>query len=457
MGQNFCVDQPLLKRLAGYCRLDEKDVVLEIGAGLGFLTSILAEKAGQVLAVELDASLVKVLEDRFRDHVNVRVIRANALRLPSLVFHKVVSNPPYNISSPLLSELLGWRFSCATLTLQREFTEKLAAASGTKEYGPVRVLAEYRGEIHVLENVPRSAFYPQPRVQSAVIRIEPLPSPSFHVKDEEVFRWLIRSLFTQRRRKTRSGLQLFLRDRAGAGKNEMATLLETFTHLDTRVYELSPSEFGELANRAADLVRGKRLEYCGHVFYVFPEVYEPSDDSELIARHLTVTPGQRILDMGTGCGLLGVLAALREGVVTAVDINSVAVECSTLNARINRVSDRFKAHFSDLFGSLGCERYDLVVFNPPYLPEDEDDARDGLLEKAWRGGRSGSEVIERFLVGVDDHLSPDGQVIIVLSSLSRPEKCVADFERHGFIVEVVEKLRLDFEELTLVRAWKSIL
>jgi ribosomal RNA small subunit methyltransferase A len=431
--------------------------VLEIGAGLGFLTSLLAEKAGQVLAVELDTSLVKVLEDRFRGQGNVRVIRANALSLPSLVFHKVVSNPPYNISSPLLLELLGWKFGCATLTLQREFAEKLVAVSGTKEYGPIRVLAEHRGKIHVLEHVPRSAFYPQPRVESAVVRIEPLASPAFHVKDEEVFRWLVRTLFTQRRRKARNGLQLFLRDRVGAGKKELPTLLELFQRLDVRVYELSPSEFGELANKAADLVRGKRVEYCGHVFYVFPEVYEPSDDSFLIARHLAVTPGQRILDMGTGCGLLGVLAALKGGVVTAVDVNPVAVECSTLNARINCVLDRFESRFSDLFNSLGCGRYELVVFNPPYLPEDEDDIGDGLLEKAWRGGRSGSEVIERFLASVDDHLSPNGQVMMVLSSLSRPEKCVAGFEGRGFVVEVVERLRLDFEELTLVRAWKSMI
>ena len=431
--------------------------MLEIGAGLGFLTSVLAERAGQVLAVELDASLVKILEDRFRGHVNVRVIKANVLNLPSLVFHKVVSNPPYNISSPLLSELLGWRFSCATLTLQREFAQKLAAAPGTKEYGPIRVLAENRGIIHVLEHVPRSAFYPQPRVESAVIRIESLASPSFHVKDEDVFRWLVRSLFTQRRRNTRSGLQLFLRDRVGASKQDVPTLLEVFTHLDTRVYELSPPEFGELANKATDLVRGKRVQYCGHVFYVFPEVYQPSDDSFMIARHLAVTTGQRILDMGTGCGLLGVLAALKGAVVDAVDINPIAVECSTLNARINRVSDRFKATFSDLFHSLGCERYDFVVFNPPYLPEDEDDIGSGLLERAWRGGRSGSEVIERFLASVDAHLSPGGQVLMVLSSLSRPEKCIAGFEERGFVVKVVERLRLDFEELTLVRAWENMI
>jgi ribosomal RNA small subunit methyltransferase A len=451
LGQNFCVDSSLLQRLVDYCDVGKGDVVLEVGAGLGFLTSVLADRAGEVLAVEVDPSLVRVLKERFVSPSNVRTIGGDILSLPPLAFHKVVANPPYTISSQLLTNLLRWKFDCAVLSLQREFAEKLLAREGEENYGPLSVLARYRGRVEVLEYVPRDAFYPPPKVGSAVVRIVP-QLPPFHLRDEEVFQELVKSLFTQRRRKIRNALQHFLRERVRARKMEIPALLEGFPHLEERVVDLNPSDFGDLANISVDLVRGRRVEYEGLVFYVFPDVYEPSDDSFLLARHLDARPEQGVLDMGTGCGLLGILAASKGGRITAVDVNPFAVECSRLNARVNGLSERFEARVSDLFQELGGERFDLIIFNPPYLPEEKGEATGGWLEKAWQGGPSGTEVVERFLNEVRDHLRCGGQVMMVLSSLSSPERTIAGFEAQGFDVTVLAREKLDFEELIALRA-----
>jgi 16S rRNA (adenine1518-N6/adenine1519-N6)-dimethyltransferase len=454
LGQNFCVDSSLLQRMVEYCNVGKEDIVLEVGAGLGFLTSILADRAGEVLVVEVDPSLVKVLRERFDSRSNVRIIGGDVLDLPPLGFHKVVANPPYTISSELLTNLLEWKFDCAVLSLQREFAEKLMAHEGEENHGPLSVLARYRGRVEVLEHVPRNTFYPPPKVESAVVRITPQPPP-FSLRDEEVFQELVRSLFTQRRRKARNALQHFLRGRVRATKRELPALLEGFPHLEERVADLKPSDFGDLANIAFNLVRGKRVEYGGLVFYVFPDVYEPSDDSFLLARHITLRPEQRVLDMGTGCGLLGILAASKGGRVTALDLSPFAVGCSRLNARVNGLSERFEARVSDLFQELGEERFDLIIFNPPYLPEEKGEVTGGWLEKAWQGGASGTEVAERFLKEVRNHLGVNGQVMMVLSSLSTPEKTVTGLEDQGFAVTILEKEKLDFEELVVLRAQTS--
>ena len=451
LGQNFCVDHSLLQRLADYCNVGKDDVVLEIGAGLGFLTSVLADRAGEVLAVDVDPSLVDILRERLSSRKNVRVIRGDVLDLPPLAFNKVVANPPYSISSELLTNLLGWRFNCTVLTLQREFAEKLTAREGEEDYGHLSVLVSYRGKVEVLEYVPRDAFYPPPKVESAVVRIVPQP-PAFHLRDEKVFQELVKSLFTQRNRKVRNAIQHILRSRAGAGKKELPTLLEAFPHIEQRVVDLKPSDFGELANVAVDLIRGKRIEHEGLVFYVFPEVYEPSDDSFLLERHLDLRPEQKVLDMGTGCGLLGLLAASRGARVTAVDVNPFAVECSKLNARINGLSEKFEARVGNLFQELDGERFDLIIFNPPYLPEEKGERTGGWLEKAWQGGLSGNEVVEKFLKDVREHVRPGGRVIMVLSSLSNPEKTIASLKAQGFDVTILAKEKLDFEELIVLRA-----
>lgn len=456
LGQNFCIDSSLLERLVNYSNIDKDDTVLEIGAGLGFLTSLLATKAKEVLAVEADPSLIPILEERFSKQSNVRVIRGDILNLPHFNFQKIVANPPYNISSRLLATILRWDFKSVVLTLQIEFGEKLVAQAGEDNYGLLSILAQYKNRIELLDHVSRSAFYPPPKVESAVVRISPQP-PSFQLSDNEVFEKLVKSLFTQRRKKVRNALQHFLRSNAGTKKNEMRIIMQNLPGLDKRVMDLEASVFGTLSDSITKLYRGKRIEYGALAFYVFPEVYQPSDDTFLLADHLGAHPGLRVADIGSGCGILGILAASKGCNVTAVDINPFAIDCSRLNARLNGVSNRFEAKLGDLFQDLGGEKFDLMIFNPPYLPQSDEEETGGWLEKAWQGGSSGKEVIDRFLKDGSMHLFTEGEIRMVLSSLSSPESTILDLKARGFEVTVLAKEKLDFEELTVLKARKSAL
>ena len=450
MGQSFCVDRELLKRLVEYSDIKTSDTVLEIGAGLGSLTLLLAEKAGTVLAVELDPSLAKILKRIVAERPNVRIVEGDILHQGHLAFRKVVANPPYSISLPLLLALLRWKFSSAVMTLQREFAEKLVARPGEEQYGQLSILASYSTDVEFLEKVRRSAFYPQPKVESVVVRIRQR-APAFHVRDEEVFARMVKTLFTQRNRAVRNGLVTFLRNNAKATKAEARKLLDMFPHLDRRVEKLEEKDFADIANAAVDLVKGTKLIFEKLSFYVFPEVYIPSDDTFLLARHLDTSEGETVLEMGTGCGLLGILAAKRGANVVAVDINPHAARCSALNAELNGVTRGFKTRQSNLFDAVNDTKFDLIIFNPPYLPTDQNDKADGWLEKAWQGGSTGREVIERFIKELANHLKPNGRMLMVLSSLSDPERVLSALTTLGFEVAALEEEPLEFERLVVLR------
>ena len=450
LGQSFCIDIRLLRRLVDYSSIKASDTVLEIGAGFGSLTILLAESAGTVLAVELDPILTKLLRHRVADRGNVRVIEGDILRQSHLVFQKVVANPPYSISLPLLLTLLRWEFTSAVLTLQREFAEKLTAKQGEEQYSQLSVLVSYRTDVELLERVPRSAFYPRPKVESAVVRVRQRP-PAFHIQDEEVFFRLVKTLFTQRNRMVRHGLVTFLRQDAGASKEEARRLLSGFPHLDHRVEELAPRDFADITNPAVSLVKGTKLTFEGLSLYIFPEVYRPSDDTFLLAKHLDVSAGEDVLDMGTGCGLLGILSAKRGAKVMAVDISPYAVSCAELNAKLNGVASRIDAEQSDLFQKVSG-KFELVIFNPPYLPMDQNDRTKGWLEKAWQGGKSGREVIERFVKVLPSYLKPNGRMLMVLSSLTDPEKVVHALESQRLDVAILEEESFEFERLIVLRA-----
>ncbi|RMF89747.1 MAG: methyltransferase domain-containing protein [Methanobacteriota archaeon] len=189
--------------------------------------------------------------------------------------------------------------------------------------------------------------------------------------------------------------------------------------------------------------------YDGVEIRMLPGVYEPAEDTFLLAKEIDARPGERVLDMGTGSGLLGLIAARKGASVLAVDINPQAVECAQRNARLNGLED-FHARRSDLFSGVEG-RFDLIIFNPPYLPTEEGEPRD-LEALAWDGGSSGREVIDRFLRDVRGYLLPGGRVLMLGSSLSGHEKTAGVLRNQGFCVSPLSSLRLDFEELVVIRA-----
>lgn len=455
LGQSFCVDEELLGRMVAYADLSVDDTVLEVGSGLGFLTRLLSEACKRVIAVELDPTLLEALRDHLKGRGNIRITPGNILEVELPSFDKVVANPPYSISSPLIMLLLKRSFKRAVLTLQKEFAERLIAHVGTRDYGPLAAIADYKVSAEVVEHLPRDTFYPQPKVESVVVLIKTHP-PKFNVVDERLFFRVVEYLFTQRNRKVRSPLESFLKE-AGMKKAEAGIIVEGLPFTETRVYDVKPENFGALSDRIYPFLQSRRITFKGRSFYVFPEVYQPSDDTFLLAEHLDVREGERILDVGTGCGLLGVVAAERAGSVVAADVNPHALECAKFNAKLNHVAEKVDTVLSDLFAGFNEDaKFDLVVSNPPYLPADERIRSGKWLERAWYGGRSGREVIDRFLNSVGEHLAKNGRVLMVQSTLSNTDESLRRFREMGFEADVVAKEELFFEEIVVIQAKKSL-
>ncbi len=248
LGQNFMVDPSIFPKLINYASLSSCDVVLDVGAGFGFLTRFLANKCKQVIAVEKDPRVAQVLREQVKSIGNVTLIEGDVLKVDIPAFNKVVAIPPYYLSSHLVLWLLDRGFECAVLILQKEFASRLVADVSAEDYGWLRVVTNCRAEVELLDDVPKWMFHPSPEVDSVVVQLKPWATAPFTVKDEAFFRRLVRWLFTQRNKKLNNALVPFIRserkvDKATAGEIVSALLLR-----DKRVRELSPNDFGALAN-----------------------------------------------------------------------------------------------------------------------------------------------------------------------------------------------------------------
>ncbi len=252
-GQHQVIEPAVLEHMADYAELSRDDVVLEIGAGAGNLTLLIAERAGSVIAVERDRRLMKVLGERLRGHSNVKLLCGDALHIELPKFNKVVANLPYGISSDITFRLLEHDFELAVLMYQREFAERLVARPGSDEYSRLTVNAYYRASVELLEEVPPVAFFPQPKVTSAIVRLRPR-APPFEVRDEQVFFNVVRALFQHRRQRVRNALyRSFGEVYPGARVSKMERRATIDKRLpkelaESRVMDLAPEKFGEIAN-----------------------------------------------------------------------------------------------------------------------------------------------------------------------------------------------------------------
>ncbi len=192
------------------------------------------------------------------------------------------------------------------------------------------------------------------------------------------------------------------------------------------------------------------LNYHGMEFQICENVYEPAEDTFLLANNLLVKKSDNVLEIGTGTGIIAIIASKKAKNVVAVDINKYAVECARKNSEINQACVDIR--WGDLFDTVNDEKFDLILFNTPYLPIEDDELIDDEIEAAWNGGKDGRFVINRFIEGLLEHLSPGGRVQLVQSSLSNVEETTGNLMELGFDVAVTDSERFFFEEIVVLTA-----
>lgn len=177
-----------------------------------------------------------------------------------------------------------------------------------------------------------------------------------------------------------------------------------------------------------------------------PQVYEPAEDTFLLAENLAVEEGDVALDVGTGTGLIALLMARKASYVLGVDLNPIAVELARENALLNGIKN-VEFRLSDLFENVSG-KFDVITFNAPYLPGEPEEP----IDLALVGGKTGREVLDRFIMGVPDYLKPGGTVQIVQSSITGVEETLNRLEEAGLAAKVAAKRHVFFEDIVLINA-----
>ena len=198
----------------------------------------------------------------------------------------------------------------------------------------------------------------------------------------------------------------------------------------------------------------KTVFYDDLTFEVFEEVYEPAEDSFLIADAVkeVVKLEDDVLDAGTGCGLLAVVAAKKAHKVVATDLNPHAVECARLNARKNGLAGNVEVRLGDLFQPvLNTEKFDLILFNAPYLPSAPDDQKT-WIERAWAGGPTGRLLIDRFIVEAPLQLKRNGKMLLAQSSLADIDKTLRKLSEKRLVARIVAEKKEPFEKIVVIQA-----
>jgi release factor glutamine methyltransferase len=191
------------------------------------------------------------------------------------------------------------------------------------------------------------------------------------------------------------------------------------------------------------------LEYNGLYFNTHPQVYEPAEDSYLLAENLELSRRDEVLEIGTGTGIIAVYASRKVARVVATDINPWAIKCATKNLIANRAFN-VELREGNLFEPVSGEKFDLILFNTPYLPTAEDEVLDDDINAAWDGGINGREIIDKFLDGLCQHIREEGRVQLVQSSLSDVERTIGRLEDMGFQAEVRARKKCFFEEIVII-------
>lgn len=256
-GQNFLVDQNILKKIIDKADITKDKNVIEIGPGLGALTELLCEKANKVLAFEIDKTLIPILDDTLVNHENIDVINKDILDVNIIGYIDeylddgrdivVVANLPYYITTAILLKLLQEtdKIKSYVVMMQNEVANRLTSKPSTKDYNSLSVVIQYKCDTKKILNVPRSVFIPAPNVDSAVVKLDLKEEKEVDVNHIDLFYDIIRKSFSQRRKTLINNLS----QSYGLSKELLAELLEKI-NLDIRIRaeNLTINDFNNLTN-----------------------------------------------------------------------------------------------------------------------------------------------------------------------------------------------------------------
>jgi 16S rRNA (adenine1518-N6/adenine1519-N6)-dimethyltransferase len=255
LGQSFLVDNNITSRIVDASKINDGDTVVEIGAGLGAMTAMMAPRVQKVVALEIDPKLVAVLREELKDVSNVEIIHEDVLRYdfsePTCggIRIKVIGNIPYNVSSQIVFRLIEFRehISSATLMFQKEVADRIAAPPGTKEYGILSVIVTMYAAAAKVMTVPATCFYPRPKVDSAVLKMDMRDGLLYPIENHDVFIETVKTAFSKRRKTLANNLKDM--DKVRSKGIDVSVLFEE-TGIDgrRRGETLTVEEFGRLSN-----------------------------------------------------------------------------------------------------------------------------------------------------------------------------------------------------------------
>ena len=249
LGQNYLIDKNKRNQIIGFGDVDKNDVVLEIGTGIGTLTIELAKKAKKVIAIEQDENICKILTKRLKDEKidNVELINDDALKVDFPKFNKIISNLPYQISSPITFKFLEYDFDLAILMYQKEFADRMNGELGSKNYSRLSAMLYFKCNVETLTNVSAESFIPKPKIDSTVVKLTPKEN---RISDDDfkIYSNFTKALFQHRNKKIKNALidsrhiinnidKKILKKRLNAIEDD-----ELNEYLSKRVVELTPEE-----------------------------------------------------------------------------------------------------------------------------------------------------------------------------------------------------------------------
>lgn len=257
LGQNFLIDGNIIDSICDNSDITEADGVIEIGPGIGVLAYELCKRAKKVVAIELDKSLIPILEENLAEFDNFKLIQGDVLNvdLKQLIADefqgmnvKVVANLPYYITTPIIMKLLEERLNIDKIVVmvQKEVADRLASSPGTKDYGAITLAVQYYSDANIIVKVPSTVFMPRPNVDSAVIMLDIHKKPRIEVLDEELMFKVIKAAFGQRRKTVLNALTAL---KLEIEKDDIRKVLEESGFDPKRRGEtFSIEEFGQLAD-----------------------------------------------------------------------------------------------------------------------------------------------------------------------------------------------------------------